>query len=143
MTNQCDYNGKLLPDEARLTKLGEFLRSTSLDELPEAINLINGTLSVCGPRPLLVKYLPLYTDEQHKRHEVRPGLSGYAQVRGRNNITWEERFEYDVQYVNQITFVRDLKIVLDTVKIALKREGISSSTSVTMEEFKGSENKER
>lgn len=137
MTDECDENGILLPDEVRMTKFGKFLRSTSLDELPEVINLINGTLSVCGPRPLLVKYLPLYSEEQHRRHEVRPGLSGYAQVHGRNNVTWEEKFKYDIQYVDKITFLGDLKIILETVKVALKREGISSETSVTMEEFKG------
>ncbi len=142
MTNECDANGNLLSDEERLTKFGKFLRSTSLDELPEVINLINGTLSVCGPRPLLVKYLPLYSIEQHRRHEVRPGLSGYAQVHGRNAVKWEEKFKYDVQYVDKITFAGDLKIILETVKIALKREGISSATSVTMEEFKGTKNKE-
>lgn len=137
MTDECDENGILLPDEVRMTKFGKFLRSTSLDELPEVINLINGTLSVCGPRPLLVKYLPLYSEEQHRRHEVRPGLSGYAQVHGRNSVTWEEKFKYDIQYVDKITFLGDLKIILETVKVALKREGISSETSVTMEEFKG------
>lgn len=137
MTDECDENGILLPDEVRMTKFGKFLRSTSLDELPEVLNLINGTLSVCGPRPLLVKYLPLYSEEQHRRHEVRPGLSGYAQVHGRNNVTWEEKFKYDIQYVDKITFLGDLKIILETVKVALKREGISSETSVTMEEFKG------
>lgn len=137
MTDECDENGILLPDEVRMTKFGKFLRSTSLDELPEVLNLINGTLSVCGPRPLLVKYLPLYSKEQHRRHEVRPGLSGYAQVHGRNNVTWEEKFKYDIQYVDKITFLGDLKIILETVKVALKREGISSETSVTMEEFKG------
>lgn len=137
MTDERDEKGTLLPDDVRMTKFGKFLRSTSLDELPEAINLINGTLSVCGPRPLLVKYLPLYSEEQHRRHEVRPGLSGYAQVHGRNSVTWEEKFKYDVQYVDKITFLGDLKIILETVKVAFNREGISSETSVTMEEFKG------
>lgn len=140
MTNECDDKGNLLPDVFRLTKFGKLLRSTSLDELPEVINLINGTLSVCGPRPLLIKYLPLYSDEQRRRHEVRPGLSGNAQVHGRNSVSWEEKFKYDVQYVDKITFVGDLKIILETVKIALKREGISSDTSSTMEEFTGNFN---
>lgn len=137
MSNERDENGELLPDEMRLTKFGKFLRATSLDEIPEALNLINGTLSLCGPRPLLVKYLPLYSKEQHRRHEVRPGLSGYAQIQGRNTVTWDERFKYDIEYVDKITFVKDVKIILATIKIALKREGISSETSVTMEEFTG------
>lgn len=139
MTNERDENGELLPDDVRLTKFGKFLRSTSLDELPEVINILNGTLSVVGPRPLLCKYLELYSDEQHRRHEVRPGLSGYAQVHGRNTVTWEDKFEMDVHYVDNITFLGDMKIIFDTViKAFFKREGISSQTSVTMEEFKGS-----
>lgn len=142
MTDARDENGELLPDEVRLTKFGKTLRATSLDELPEAFNLINGTLSVCGPRPLLVKYLPLYSEEQHRRHEVRPGLSGYAQVNGRNTVTWEEKFKYDVEYVDKITFLGDVKIILKTVKVALKREGISSKTSATMEEFVGEKRNE-
>lgn len=138
MTDARDENGKLLPDDVRLTKFGKFLRSTSLDELPEAFNILKGDMSVIGPRPLLVKYLPLYNEEQRKRHDVRPGLSGLAQVNGRNTVNWEQKFAYDVEYVNKITFLGDVKIIFDTVRVALKREGISSDTSVTMEEFKGS-----
>ncbi len=139
MTCEKDADGNLLPDEKRLTKYGEFLRSTSLDELPELLNILVGNLSIVGPRPLLVKYLPLYNEFQHRRHEVRPGLTGYAQVHGRNAISWEERFRLDVEYVDSITFLGDVKIILATVKAVLKREGISSETSATMEEFKGSE----
>lgn len=139
MTDARDAEGNLLPDEVRLTKFGKMLRSTSLDELPEAINILKGDMSVIGPRPLLVKYLPRYNAEQHRRHEVRPGLSGYAQVHGRNSISWEEKFKMDVEYVDQITFLGDVKILLDTVKKAfIRQEGISSETSVTMEEFLGS-----
>ncbi|MDY4515070.1 MAG: sugar transferase [Lachnospiraceae bacterium] len=138
MTDQRDENGNLLPDNVRLTKFGKMLRATSLDELPEAFNILKGDMSVLGPRPLLVKYLPLYNEEQHKRHEVRPGLSGYAQVHGRNAVSWEEKFNMDVEYVNHITFLGDIRIILDTViKAFVKREGVSSETSVTMEEFKG------
>ena len=144
MTNERDENGELLPDEVRLTKFGKFLRSTSLDELPEVINILNGTLSVVGPRPLLCKYLDLYNEEQHRRHEVRPGLSGYAQVHGRNTVTWEEKFKMDVYYVDNITFLGDMKIIFDTVvKAFVKREGITSDTSVTMEEFKGTKETEK
>lgn len=139
MTDARDAEGNLLPDEVRLTKFGKMLRSTSLDELPEAINILKGDMSVIGPRPLLVKYLPRYNAEQHRRHEVRPGLSGYAQVHGRNSISWEEKFKMDVEYVDQITFLGDVKILFDTVKKAfIRQEGISSETSVTMEEFLGS-----
>lgn len=138
MTDAKDENGNLLPDDVRLTKFGKFLRSTSLDELPEAFNILKGDMSVIGPRPLLVKYLPLYNEEQRKRHDVRPGLSGLAQVNGRNTVSWEEKFAFDVEYAKKITFLGDVKIILDTVKVALKREGISSETSATMEEFKGS-----
>ena len=138
MTDAKDENGNLLPDDVRLTKFGKFLRSTSLDELPEAFNILKGDMSVIGPRPLLVRYLPLYSEEQRKRHNVRPGLSGLAQVNGRNTVSWEQKFAYDVEYVDKITFLGDLKIIVDTVKVALKREGISSETSATMEEFKGS-----
>lgn len=137
MTNDKDKNGNLLPDEDRLTKFGKFLRSTSLDELPEAFNIIKGDMSVIGPRPLLVEYLPLYSEEQHRRHLVRPGLSGYAQVHGRNTLTWQEKFEMDVNYVDNITFRGDVQIVLDTIRVVLGREGISSETSITMEPFKG------
>ena len=138
MTNKKDKDGKLLPDEQRLTAYGKFLRSTSLDELPELWNILKGDLSLIGPRPLLVKYLPLYNSFQRHRHDVRPGLTGYAQVHGRNQISWEKKFEMDVWYVQQITFLGDLKILLDTVAVVFKREGISSETSATMEEFKGS-----
>ncbi len=137
MTDERDENGELLPDDVRLTKFGKFLRSTSLDELPEAFNILKGDMSVVGPRPLLVQYLPLYNEKQHRRHEVRPGLSGYAQVNGRNSVTWEEKFNLDVEYVDKITFTGDVKIVFDTVVKAIKREGISSESSATMEAFKG------
>ena len=138
MTDRRDENGALLPDDVRLTKFGRLLRATSLDELPEAFNILKGDMSVIGPRPLLVKYLPLYSEEQRRRHEVRPGLSGYAQVHGRNAVSWEARFEMDVAYVDHITFLGDVRIILDTVlKAFVKREGISSQTAATMEEFKG------
>lgn len=137
MTDEKDEKGNLLPDDVRLTKFGKFLRSTSLDELPEAFNILKGDMSVIGPRPLLVQYLPLYSEKQHRRHEVRPGLSGYAQVNGRNNVTWKEKFNLDVEYVDKITFIGDVKIVVNTVVKALKREGISSESSATMEAFKG------
>lgn len=140
MTDARDENGELLPDEVRLTKFGRMLRATSLDELPEAFNIIKGDMSVIGPRPLLVKYLPRYSPEQHRRHEVRPGLSGYAQVHGRNAVSWQEKFRMDVEYVDHITFLGDLKIIRDTVVTAfVKRDGISSETSATMEEFMGNE----
>ena len=138
MTDERDENGELLPDDVRLTKFGKVLRSTSLDELPELWNIIKGDMSIVGPRPLLVRYLPLYNERQARRHEVRPGFTGLAQVNGRNSITWEEKFEWDVQYVDNITFWGDVKIILNTVKVVLKRDGISSETSVTMEEFRGS-----
>lgn len=137
MTDARDENGNLLPDNVRLTKFGKILRSTSLDELPEAFNILKGDMSIVGPRPLLVKYLPLYNEEQKRRHEVRPGLSGYAQIHGRNSISWEEKFALDVEYVDNITFIGDVKIILQTVAKAIKREGISSAEAVTMEEFKG------
>ena len=137
MTDAKDENGELLPDDIRLTKFGKFLRSTSLDELPEAFNILKGDMSVIGPRPLLVQYLPLYNEKQHRRHEVRPGLSGHAQVNGRNSVTWEEKFNLDVEYVDKITFIGDIKIVLDTVVKAVRREGISSDSSSTMEAFTG------
>ena len=137
MTDERDENGELLTDEIRLTKFGKRLRSTSLDELPELWNIIKGDMSIVGPRPLLVRYLPLYNERQARRHEVRPGFTGLAQVKGRNSISWEEKFEWDVQYVDNITFWVDVKIVLNTVKVVLKRDGISSETSATMEEFRG------
>ena len=138
MTCEKDKNGNLLPDDKRLTKYGKLLRSTSLDELPELWNILKGDMSIVGPRPLLVKYLPLYSKEQRHRHDVRPGLTGLAQVNGRNAITWEEKFSLDVTYVKNITLAGDIKILFDTVKAVLKRDGISSETSATMEEFKGS-----
>ena len=142
MDNRRDKDGNLLPDEVRLNKYGRFLRKTSLDELPEAFNIIKGDMSVIGPRPLLVKYLPRYNEEQHHRHDVRPGLSGLAQVNGRNAISWEEKFSYDFFYVNHITLMGDLNILIQTVKKAfVKHEGISSATSDTMEEFMGTEGK--
>lgn len=139
MTNEKDENGNLLPDEVRLNKYGKFLRSTSLDELPEAINILIGDMSVIGPRPLLVRYLPLYNAEQHRRHDVKPGLSGWAQVNGRNTVSWEDKFRMDVWYADHVSFLLDAKIVLMTIGKFIKREGISSETSVTMEEFKGSQ----
>lgn len=138
MDNRKDKNGNLLPDEIRLNKYGRFLRKASLDELPEAFNIIKGDMSVIGPRPLLVRYLDLYNDEQRHRHDVRPGLSGYAQVHGRNTVSWEDKFAMDVWYVDHITFWGDIKIIIQTVgKAFFKQEGISSATSATMEEFKG------
>lgn len=137
MTCEKDENGDLLPDEKRLTKYGKLLRSTSLDELPELFNIFVGQMSIVGPRPLLVRYLPLYNAEQRRRHEVRPGLTGLAQVNGRNAISWEARFKLDVEYVNNVTFIGDIKIVFGTVLAVLKRSGISSETSATMEEFTG------
>lgn len=140
MDSRRDKDGNLLPDEVRLNKYGRILRKTSLDELPEAFNIIKGDMSVIGPRPLLVQYLPRYNAQQHRRHEVRPGLSGYAQVHGRNAVSWEEKFKMDVEYVDRITFLGDLKIIWDTVMVAfVKHDGISSATSATMEEFMGNE----
>lgn len=137
MTDERNENGQLLPDEARLTKFGKFLRSTSLDELPELFNILKGDMSIVGPRPLLVEYLPLYSRRQRRRHEVRPGLTGLAQVSGRNAISWQQRFELDVQYVDNITFLGDMRIVLSTIKKVLAKEGISSASSATMEPFTG------
>lgn len=137
MTDKKDENGNLLPDEVRLTNFGKKLRSTSLDELPELFNILNGNMAVVGPRPLLVRYLPRYNEHQARRHEVRPGFTGYAQVNGRNSITWEDKFDKDVYYVDNITFLGDWKIIFQTVSTVLKKEGISSNTSVTMEEFMG------
>ena len=137
MTNQKDQNGNLLPDDKRLTAYGRFLRATSLDELPQLLNIIAGDMAIVGPRALLVKYLPLYTPEQRQRHNVRPGLTGLAQINGRNAITWEDKFTLDVQYVSNITFKGDINILIGTVKAVLSRKDISSATSVTMEEFKG------
>jgi lipopolysaccharide/colanic/teichoic acid biosynthesis glycosyltransferase len=137
MSNKRDANGNLLPDEVRLNRYGRLLRSTSLDELPELLNILVGDMSIVGPRPLLVKYIPLYTAEQRRRHYVRPGLTGHAQINGRNAISWEERFKLDVEYVERITLWGDVKIVFGTVRAVFKRDGINSETSVTMEEFTG------
>lgn len=138
MTNEKDVNGELLPDEQRLNAYGKFLRSTSLDELPELYNIVKGDMSIIGPRPLLVRYLPRYNEEQRHRHDVRPGLTGYAQAHGRNTVTWEDKFKMDVWYTRNVSFKTDWDIFWDTVRIVLKREGISSETSATMEEFMGS-----
>lgn len=140
MSNLRDDSGELLPDQQRLTRFGRILRATSLDELPELFNILKGDMSLVGPRPLLVEYLPRYNKEQRRRHEVRPGLTGLAQVKGRNLLTWEERFQYDISYLEQISFLRDIKIILLTVKKTIRREGIHSNTSVTMEHFSGTNN---
>ncbi len=139
MTDKKDAEGNLLPDEQRLTAFGKKLRSTSLDELPELWNILKGDMSIVGPRPLLVRYLPLYSEKQRHRHDVRPGFTGLAQVNGRNSISWQEKFEWDIKYVQHITFLGDVKIILQTIKTVIRRDGISSETSVTMEEFKGNE----
>ena len=137
MTCEKDAEGNLLPDEQRLTRYGKILRSTSLDELPELINILKGDLSIVGPRPLLVRYLERYNDFQRRRHEVRPGLTGYAQVKGRNAISWEEKFRYDIEYVDNISIFYDFKILLDTVISVIKRSGINAEASATMDEFMG------
>lgn len=141
MSNKKDKDGNLLPDELRLNKYGKFLRASSLDELPELINILKGDMAIIGPRPLLVRYLARYlaryNEEQHHRHDVRPGLTGYAQAHGRNAVSWEDKFAMDVWYTTHITFVGDIKIIIDTIKSVLKHEGISSETSATMEEFMG------
>lgn len=139
MTSETDSHGNLLPDEVRLTKFGKLLRSTSLDELPELWNILKGDMSIIGPRPLLVEYLPLYNEEQQRRHLVRPGLTGWAQVNGRNAISWIEKFKFDCQYVNNITFKQDLLIFFLTIKKVFVKEGISSDTSVTNEKFEGND----
>jgi lipopolysaccharide/colanic/teichoic acid biosynthesis glycosyltransferase len=138
MTDEKDENGELLPDSVRLTKFGRMLRSTSLDELPELFNILKGDMSIVGPRPLLIQYLDLYNDHQKRRHEVRPGLSGHAQVNGRNAISWEDKFNLDVEYVDNMSFIGDWKIIFLTIKKVFVKEGISSDTSVTMEPFRGS-----
>lgn len=143
MTDQKDENSNLLPDDVRLTKFGKMLRSTSLDELPELINIIKGDMAVVGPRPLLVSYLPLYNEHQARRHEVRPGFTGYAQVHGRNSITWEDKFDKDVYYVDRISFLMDWSIVFQTIKTVVKKEGITSNSSVTMEAFTGTKNNQK
>ncbi len=137
MTNEKDENGNLLPDEKRLIPYGKFLRSTSLDEIPELFNILKGDMAIIGPRPLLVRYLDRYSDEQHHRHDVRPGLTGYAQAHGRNALSWEDRFDMDLWYVKNISFITDIKIIIDTVKAVLKKDGINSENSATMEEFMG------
>ena len=137
MTDERDASGKLLPDAERLTKVGRFVRSTSLDEIPQLINVIKGDMSLIGPRPLLVQYLPLYNENQKRRHEVRPGITGWAQVNGRNAISWDQKFEYDIWYVDNISFSLDIKVLFRTIQKVFKREGINSDTSSTMEPFKG------
>ena len=137
MTNEKDENGNLLPDEKRLKGLGKFIRSVSLDELPQLFNVLKGDMSFIGPRPLLVEYLPLYNDKQKKRHDVKPGITGWAQVNGRNAISWQEKFEYDVWYIEHLSFLLDMKIFWLTFLKVIKREGVSSNTHATMEKFKG------
>lgn len=137
MTDECDQQGNLLPDEQRLTKVGRFVRSTSIDELPQLWNVLKGDMSLIGPRPLLVKYLPLYNEEQSRRHEVRPGITGWAQCHGRNAINWTDKFKLDVWYVDHISFKTDCKIIFTTLKKVVRRQDISSSTSATMEAFNG------
>lgn len=137
MTDKKDENGNLLPDEQRLTKFGKILRSTSLDELPELFNILKGDMSIVGPRPLLVEYLELYNEEQKHRHDVRPGLTGFAQVNGRNSISWEEKFRDDIEYIENISFIIDIKIVFKTIIKVFKREGISQENSATTEKFQG------
>ena len=137
MDSRKDKDGKLLPDNVRLNKYGRILRAFSLDELPELINILKGDMAIVGPRPLVVKYLSRYNEEQHHRHDVLPGLTGYAQAHGRNGVSWEDKFAMDIWYTKHITFIGDIKIILDTIMTVIKREGISSDTSVTMEEFMG------
>ena len=137
MTDERDADGNLLPDEVRLTNVGRFVRSTSIDELPQLINVLKGDMSLIGPRPLLVQYLPLYSKEQMRRHEVRPGISGWAQCHGRNQISWTEKFKLDVWYVDNLSFMTDLEIILITIKKVLLREDINSDNDATMEDFDG------
>ena len=139
MTDERDENGELLPSKDRLTHFGKKLRSTSIDELPELVNILKGDMSIVGPRPLLVKYLPLYTNHQRRRHLVRPGLTGYAQANGRNSLSWEEKFDMDVEYANNVMFGMDVKIILQTVKSVIKREGIGGKEEMIIGEFKGSQ----
>lgn len=141
MTDERDKSGELLPDDIRLTRFGKFLRSTSLDELPELFNILRGDMSIIGPRPLLVQYLHLYNDHQKRRHDVRPGLSGLAQVNGRNEISWEEKFNLDIEYVQNLSFIGDWKIIFLTIRKVFIREGINSETAATMEPFSGTERK--
>ena len=142
MTDKKDDQGVLLPDSVRLTKFGKFLRSTSLDELPSLVNILKGDMSLIGPRPLLVQYLELYTNDQKKRHNVRPGLTGLAQINGRNTLSWSEKFNLDLKYVENISFIMDCKVFFNTIKKVIRREGISSKTSETMEFFLGNKEKE-
>lgn len=142
MTDEKGQNGEVLPDHIRLTKFGKYLRSTSLDELPELLNILKGDMSIIGPRPLLVQYLPLYNNHQKRRHEVRPGLSGLAQISGRNAISWEEKLNLDIEYVERVSFIEDWKIILLTIKKVFVREGINSETAATMEPFKGTKERE-
>lgn len=137
MTDKCEATGALLPDEERLTTVGRFVRSTSIDELPQLVNVLLGDMSLIGPRPLLVQYLPLYNAQQARRHEVRPGITGWAQCHGRNAISWQEKFRLDVWYVDHISFCTDVKVVLMTLGEVIRRDGISSATSATMEPFNG------
>lgn len=141
MTDEKDENGNLLPDEKRLTKFGKMLRSTSLDELPELINILKGDMAIVGPRPLLVEYLELYNEQQKHRHDVRPGLTGLAQVNGRNALSWEDKFNTDIVYINNVTFLEDIKIVLKTIQKVFKREGISGENTETMQRFTGNKEK--
>jgi lipopolysaccharide/colanic/teichoic acid biosynthesis glycosyltransferase len=141
MNEDKDNNGNLMPDKKRLTSIGDFLRKTSLDELPSLLNVLQGDMSLVGPRPLLIEYLPLYTEEQHRRHDLRPGITGWAQINGRNLLTWGEKFELDVWYVDNQSFGLDLKIIFITVGKVLRREGISSKTSITMEKYEGRRSK--
>lgn len=139
MTDQKDNHGNLLPDEQRLTKIGNFIRKTSLDEIPQLLNVIKGDMSLIGPRPLLVKYLPLYNDKQKRRHEIKPGITGWAQVNGRNTVGWPEKFEYDVWYVDHLSFVLDLKIIFMTILKVFKSEGINAGGQATMHDFMGND----
>ena len=143
MTEEKDEYGNLLPDEKRLTEFGKFLRSTSLDELPELFNILKGDMSIVGPRPLLVEYLPLYNEQQKHRHDVRPGLTGLAQINGRNSITWNKKFNEDIEYVNNITFMLDVKIVFKTIAKVIKKEGINQDENTTMKKFAGNEKGEK
>lgn len=137
MNDNCDSQGNLFPDAERLTAIGKFVRKTSLDELPQLINVVKGDMSLVGPRPILVEYLPLYDSQQKRRHEIRPGITGWAQINGRNTLSWKQKFDYDIWYIDNISFLLDLRIILLTIKKVFKSEGISSKTSITMEKFNG------
>ena len=136
MTDAKDEQGNLLPDEIRLTKFGKLLRSTSLDELPELFNILKGDMAIVGPRPLMTRYLPYYTEEERARHSLRPGMTGYVQVKGRNSLTWDEKFKYDLYYVNHVTFLVDIKVILDTIKIVIKHEGISLGDLGNLDDYR-------